>query len=172
MSQSHSILCTLKKKLRIFYRYCLSFMLDYRFHWRRKWQSIPVLLPGKSHEQRSLVGYIPWGLKESDMTEQLHFTSHRFHSGKSYVNFAHSCVCAQLLSHVRLFVTPRTVVHQAPLSMEFSSQEYWNGLPFPPPGDLVNPGSENMSPACLVLAGGFFATEPPEKPAHPCTQSN
>jgi len=40
--------------------------------WRRKWQSIPVLLPGKSHGQRSLVGYSPWGRKESDTTEQLH----------------------------------------------------------------------------------------------------
>ena len=40
--------------------------------WRRKWQSTPVLLPGKSHEQRSLVGYSPWGRKESDTTEQLH----------------------------------------------------------------------------------------------------
>ena len=42
--------------------------------WRRKWQSTPVLLPGKSHGQRSLVGYSPWGRKESDTTEQLHFT--------------------------------------------------------------------------------------------------
>ena len=41
--------------------------------WRRKWQSTPVLLPGKSHGRRSLVGYSPWGHKESDTTEQLHF---------------------------------------------------------------------------------------------------
>ena len=41
--------------------------------WRRKWQPTPVFLPGKSHGQRSLVGYSPWGHKESDMTEQLHF---------------------------------------------------------------------------------------------------
>ena len=39
--------------------------------WRRKWQPTPVFLPGKSHGQRSLVGYSPWGCKESDMTEQL-----------------------------------------------------------------------------------------------------
>ena len=44
-------------------------------HWRRKWQPTPVCLPGESHGQRSLVGYSPWGLKESDMTEQLHFLS-------------------------------------------------------------------------------------------------
>ena len=47
------------------------------------------------------------------------------------------------------------------MSMEFSRQEYWSGLPFPPPGDLPDPGIEPMSPA---LAGGFFTTEPPEKP--------
>ena len=42
-------------------------------HWRRKWQSTPVLLPGKSQGQRSLVGYSPWGRKESDTAEWLHF---------------------------------------------------------------------------------------------------
>ena len=41
--------------------------------WRRKWQSTPALLPGKSHGRRSLIGYSPWGRKESDTTEQLHF---------------------------------------------------------------------------------------------------
>ena len=41
--------------------------------WRRKWQPTPVLLPGKSHGQRSLVGYGPWGHKESDTTKRLHF---------------------------------------------------------------------------------------------------
>ena len=44
-----------------------------RFPWRRKWQPTPVLLPGKFHRQRSLVGYSPWDCKELDMTEQLHF---------------------------------------------------------------------------------------------------
>ena len=65
------------------------------------------------------------------------------------------------LSHVRLFVTPWTVTYQAPLSMGFSRQEYWSGLPFPSPGDFPNPGIEPASPA---LTGGFFATEPPGKP--------
>ena len=41
--------------------------------WRRKWQPTPVLLLGKSHGQKSLIGYSPWGCKESDRTEQLHF---------------------------------------------------------------------------------------------------
>ena len=64
------------------------------------------------------------------------------------------------LSHVQLFVTLRTVTHQAPLSMEFSKQEYWNGLPFLSPGDLPDPGMEPMSPAL----GSFFTTEPSKKP--------
>jgi len=42
-------------------------------NWRRQWQPTPVLLPGKSHGQRSLVGYSPWGRDESEATEQLHF---------------------------------------------------------------------------------------------------
>ena len=45
-----------------------------KFFWRRKWQSTPVLLPRKFHGWRSLVGYSPWGCKESDTTEQLHFS--------------------------------------------------------------------------------------------------
>ena len=55
-----------------------------------------------------------------------------------------------------------TVVHQAPLSMGFSRQDYWSGVPFPSPGDLPNPGIEPTSPA---LAGGFFAALPPGKPS-------
>ena len=51
------------------------------------------------------------------------------------------------LSHVQLFVTPWTVAYQAPLSMGFSIQEYWSGLPFPSPGDLPDPGIEPGSPA-------------------------
>ena len=54
-----------------------------------------------------------------------------------------------MLSHVRLLETARTVAHQAPLFMEFSRQEYWNGLPFPSPGDLPDPGIEPRSPALL-----------------------
>ena len=56
------------------------------------------------------------------------------------------------LSRVRLFVTPRTVAYQAPLSMEFSRQEYCNGLPFPSPGDLPSPGIKPGSPALQAEA--------------------
>ena len=61
-------------------------------------------------------------------------------------------------SRVQLFVTPWTVARQAPLSMEFSRQEYWSGLPCPPPGDLPNPGTEPVSLMSPALAGGFFTT--------------
>ena len=65
------------------------------------------------------------------------------------------------LSCVRLFVTPWTVACQAPLSMGFSRQEYWSGLPFPSPGDLPNPGIEPGSPA---LQAGALSSEPPGNP--------
>ena len=55
----------------------------------------------------------------------------------------------QSLSHVRLFVSPWTVAHKAPLSVEFSRQEYWGGVPFPTPGDLPDSGIEIKSPARL-----------------------
>ena len=54
------------------------------------------------------------------------------------------------LSHVQLFAAPWTIGHQALLSIGFSLQEYWNGLPCPPPGDLPNPGIEPESPALQV----------------------
>ena len=58
------------------------------------------------------------------------------------------------------------VAHQAPLSMGFSRQDYWSGLPGPPPGDLADPGIEPSSLTSAALSGGFFATEqPPGKPA-------
>ena len=56
------------------------------------------------------------------------------------------CVCVlSCFSHVLLFATPRTVAHQAPVSMGFSRPEYWSELPCPPPGDLLAPGIEPMS---------------------------
>ena len=65
------------------------------------------------------------------------------------------------LSVVSDSATALTVAHQAPLSMGFSRQEYWSGLPFPSPKDLPDPG---IKPTPFVLAGGFFTTEPPGKP--------
>ena len=67
------------------------------------------------------------------------------------------CVLSRF-SHVRLFATLWTVAHQAPLCVGFSRQEYWSGLPFPPPGDLPDLGIKPASLMSPALAGGFFAT--------------
>ena len=65
-------------------------------------------------------------------------------------------VRAKFFSRVGLFVTPRTVTHQALLSMGFSRQEYWTGLPCPPPGDLPHPGVRHASLVSPELAIEFF----------------
>ena len=73
-------------------------------------------------------------------------------------------VCSQSLTCVRLFAAPWTVARQAPLPMGFTRQESWSGLPFLPPGDLPDPGTEPTSLASPTSAGGFFTTGPPGKP--------
>ena len=100
-------------------RHGFSFWVG-KISWKRKQQPTPVLLPEKSHGHRSLEGCSPWGCKELGTTERLN-----------------------LLTCVRLFATPWTVAHQAPLSMKFSRQEYWNGLPFPFPGIFPTQGSNS-----------------------------
>ena len=68
-------------------------------------------------------------------------------------------MCACLVTRVQLFATLWTVTHQAPLSTGCSRQEYWSGLPCPPPGDLPDPGIEPRFPALQTIsytAGRFF----------------
>ena len=60
---------------------------------------------------------------------------------------------AYIYSHVQLFTTPWPGAHQPPLSMGFSRQEYWSGLPCPPSGDLPNPSIKPKSPASPALPG-------------------
>ena len=75
-----------------------------------------------------------------------------------------SCVLSHF-SHVWIFVTLWAVAHRATLSMGFSRQEYWSGLPSPPQGDLPDPGIKPVSPA---FVGRFFSTwETPKKLMHP-----
>ena len=69
--------------------------------------------------------------------------------------------CAQLISCVGLFATPWTIAHQVPPSMGFCRQEYWSGLPCPPPGDLPNPGIKPRSP---TLQADSLQAEPQGKP--------
>ena len=139
--------------------------------WRWSWQSIPVFLPGESHWQSSLVGYSPGGHKESDTTEWLtcgggkkmwlHNLADSFlwrvepeqacspiltlRTPPVFLANSYLCVYVCSVSHVWL-CNPMDCRLEAPLSMEFSSQEYWSGLPLPTPGDL--PGS-GIKPASL-----------------------
>ena len=86
---------------------------------------------------------------------------------KSWYGWAHThsmwlvVVWCYSLSCLRLFVTQWTVAHQAPLSIEFSRQGSWSGLPFPSPGDLPNSGIKPRSPA---LQADSLPSEPPGKP--------
>ena len=68
------------------------------------------------------------------------------------------------LSRVQLFETPSTGTYQAPLSMRFSGQEYWRGLPFSSPRDLPNLGIKPASPVSPALQADSLPTEPPGKP--------
>ena len=81
--------------------------------------------------------------------------------------YVHTCA----LCSIQLFATPWNVACQTPLSMEFSSQECWSGLPFPPSRDLPNPGIRPKSLVSPALASGFFTTVPPGKPFRVETES-
>ena len=76
-------------------------------------------------------------------------------------HFLLQCVKVKSLSHVRLLANPWTTAHQGPPSLGFSRQEYWNGLPFLPPGDIPDPGIEPGSPA---LQSDTLLSESPGKP--------
>ena len=123
--------------------------------WRMQWHPTPVLLPGKSHGWRSLVGCSPWGREESDTTERLHFHFSLSCIGEGNGNPLQCGVCAQ----------SRPVDCNPPgiLSMEFSRQEYWSRMTFPSLGDLPDPVIEPLSPP---LAGRFFTATPPGKPGY------
>ena len=83
----------------------------------------------------------------------------------TYTSYVYVCVCVWvcLLSHAWLFATPWTVAHQASLSMGFSQQEHWSGLPFPPLEGLSY-RDQTVSLTSPALASRFFTTEPPRKP--------
>ena len=77
-------------------------------------------------------------------------------------SFSSVCVCSVI---VQFFAALWTVACQVPLSMKFSRQYYWSGLPFPTPGDLPDLETEPESLTFLALAGRFFTTQPPGKPS-------
>ena len=74
------------------------------------------------------------------------------------------CVCSVAQLCPTLCNPMDYIAYQAPLSMEFSRQEYWSGLPFPTPRDLSDAGIEPMSLASPAMEGGFFTTVLPGKP--------
>ena len=85
-----------------------------------------------------------------DLTARLSYTTAAV-SQLSQDEWKTSAVIGPVLSHFRLSVIPWIAAHQAPLSMGFSRQEYWSGLPFPPPGDLPDPGMEPRPPVAPAL---------------------
>ena len=112
--------------------------------WKRKWQLIPIFLPGKSHGQRSLPG-----MKSRTLLKQLstHLTILNYFPLVLLFMALDIFIFVCMLSCVQLFAVLWTVACQAPLSMGLPRQEYGSGLPFPSPGDLPHPGIELVSPA-------------------------
>ena len=91
-------------------------------------------------------------------------------SNNPFLHLQYVCVCVCAHSGVsNSLVTPWTVACHT-LFMEFPKARIWSGLPFPSPGDLLNPGLGPESPASPALAGGFLATTPPGKP-HICAHT-
>ena len=148
-----------------------------KIHWRRRWQPTPILLPRKLHGWRSLVGYSPWGHKESDTISASLSLSYSLlglrvpENWNNYWNhYMFPCPCTVIivltaresvsLPVVSDSVTLWTVVRQALLSLGFSRQQCWNGLPCPPAGNLPDPGIEPRSPA---LQEDSLPSEPPGK---------
>ena len=85
----------------------------------------------------------------------------------------HACTLMCVHTHVQLFATPWTVAHQVPLSMVFSRQEYWSGLPFPTPGSLPDPGMDQTYISWVpALAGRFFTSLPSGKPSYRLVWNN
>ena len=131
-----------------------------KIRWRREWLPTPVLLPEKSHVQRSLVGYSPWSRKRVQHNLATAAAAKSFQSCPTLCNPIDGSlpgpavpgilqartlewvaisssnawkwkVKVKSLSHVRLLAIPWTAAYQAPPSMGFSRQEYWSGVPLP-----------------------------------------
>ena len=116
-------------------------------------------LDSQSRSPRALLCPLPYSKVELTFYLSMHSICKQT---QSIINFqGHHYFVVWSLCHVRLFVTPWTVAHQAPLFIEFSRQEYWSGLPFPSPGDLPDPGIE---PRFLALQVYSLPSEPPGKP--------
>ena len=126
--------------------------------WKKEWLPTPVFWSREFYRQRSLAGYSPLSHKEMDMTEATQQQQQQ-----------PLIVCMQShFSPLWLFATRGTVAHHAPLSMGFSRQVYWSGLPCPSLGDFPNPGIESLSPTLWVDS---LLSELPGKPKNIWTGS-
>ena len=101
---------------------------------------------------------VPWAIPSKEILCLTLVRSSPSHKrSESLRSSVHACVLS-CFSCVWLFVTPWAVTRRVPLSMGFSRQEYWSGLPCPPPGDLPYPGIEPVSLISPTSAGRFFTT--------------
>ena len=132
------------------------------------WTELEIIILNQSKRERQIlydIAYI-WNLKHdtedlSIKQKQTHRHSKQtcgFQEGGSRIDWEFGIVVLSRLGRVQLFAALRTVACQAPLSMGFSRQEYWSGLPCPPPGDLPHPGIESLSLMSPALTGKFFTT--------------
>ena len=87
-----------------------------------------------------------------------------YRRGGTYIRWNAAAAAAKSFQSCPTFATLWTVAHQAPLSLGFSRQEYWSGLPCSPPGDLPHPGMGVVVSYISALAGGFFTSWVPGKP--------
>ena len=115
------------------------------FRWRRLYTSIDAwkIMVGLKNCRHSKLWRIKFCRREA--ADEAEVCNNSYYALSATLHNMHAC----MLSGVLLFATPWAIVHQAPLSMGFSRQDYWSRLPFPPPGNLPNPGIEPMSPHLL-----------------------
>ena len=130
------------------------------------WGALGQLVSSMNHKQKSAQGFWKsFGFHDIGIIPSFYFSLNIFSYLKvqmgGLVGSREKRNLNKTRIKLRLFVTPWTVAHQAPLSMVFPRQEYWSGLPFLSPGDLVDPGIKPRSPA---LQADFLPSEPPGKP--------
>ena len=122
-----------------------------RVHWIWWWFLLRTI---KIHWVEKVRRTVGWGVKYWIIKGDTHKSVS--HPVSSFTNNFKDA-----LDHVQLFTTPQTVACQTPLPIGLSRQEYWSQLPFPPPGDLPEPGIEPMSPS---FRADSLLPEPPGKP--------
>ena len=122
--------------------------------WRRRWGAETRILGTVNSESHSTDAGEAWMFQERQEASAVTVPGPSFVCVSHHRHFKDKWKC-QLLRQAGLFVTPWTVVRQAPVSMGFPRQEHWSELPFPSPGDLPDPGIE---PGFPYIAGRFFTS--------------